>query len=211
MSANVFLHGWGFSSKVFRHFEGIKIDLPYHGRSSLRYTSLDKLVEEIALRVPPHSLLVGWSLGGSVALLLAHRFPKKVKSLILIGTTAHFRRYWPEKNLRGFLLKVRQKRDSFLWHFRRLAYGREFTDALDIDGATELLEDYMNLNLFPLLPTIRKPVIILHGVLDQVVPLRAALDLYRRLPKAKFLSFAGGHFPLHEDTIRKVLKGVSQL
>jgi len=83
----VFIHGWAFSSKVFEGLRGIKPDLPAHGSNAKSYTSLRDVVTEIALSLPSRHDVVGWSLGGSIALLLALHFPSKVRRLFLIGTS----------------------------------------------------------------------------------------------------------------------------
>jgi len=96
----VMLHGWAMHSGVWRIFakqlaaerQVICLDLPGHGRSEIvqPYT-LELLVDSLALALPERPChLVGWSLGGTIALRLAEKYPHKVKSLVLIASNPHF-------------------------------------------------------------------------------------------------------------------------
>lgn len=99
----VMLHGWGMSSSVFRHlmqpladsFRMLAPDLRGHGRSDpgpgydLGYLAAD--VEEWLGTVNAAEIyLLGWSLGGMVALELAERLGARVKKLVLVSTTPCF-------------------------------------------------------------------------------------------------------------------------
>jgi len=100
--AVLLIHGWTFNRTVWerqvlalrdRHTV-ITVDLRGHGESShprtgytipAMATDLEHLVR--ALNVP-HVALVGWSMGGVVALDLARRLGARVRALALVGTTA---------------------------------------------------------------------------------------------------------------------------
>ena len=74
----VLLHGWGFSGSVFDKFiEKYKnsfrittIDLPGHGKSK-SLDSISSWSKEIAKIIPKNSILIGWSLGGLIAIEIA--------------------------------------------------------------------------------------------------------------------------------------------
>ena len=78
-----FIHGWGFSSRVLKNIPSI--DLPFHGGSTLEYKDLWSLARDIALRVEKGSLLIGWSLGASLALMMAYMLPDRFR-----GAFAHW-------------------------------------------------------------------------------------------------------------------------
>lgn len=207
MSKLFCLHGWGFSSKVFRGLGCLSIDLPAHGSSKRPYRNFKDTAKDIGLRIPNKSVLLGWSMGGSLALLTAFMFPQKVQGLILIGTAPHFRSCWSEKNIRAFLLRLRKEGESFLREFRRMAYSEEFEDTLDLQVAYRMLEDYINLDLTHLLPYIKQKTVIIQGTQDNIVPLIAGLSLYNLIKGSKFITFQGGHFPKgYEHLILEVLK-----
>ena len=201
-----FIHGWGFSSRVLKNIPSI--DLPFHGGSALEYKDLWSLARDIALRVEKGSLLIGWSLGASLALMMAYMLPDRFRGLLLIGACACFSCAWPEKNLRGFMLRLERDRESFLKEFRALAYPKPFEDSLNLEGAREMLKDYMKLDLRSILPYIKQRTIILHGIEDPIVPFSSSLALYNMIKRSKLITFLGGHFPKDESLIFKVLKSV---
>ncbi|MEZ0361828.1 MAG: alpha/beta fold hydrolase [Hydrogenobacter sp.] len=201
------LHGWGFSSKVFEGLDCFSLDLPAHGRSNLIYRDLESLAKDIAMRIPSENVLLGWSMGGSLAILTALRFPNKVKGLILIGTTPCFGTSWNEKNIRAFLLRLRKEGHSFVKHFRKMAHWQDFEDSIELSTAYKMLEDYINLDLTYLLPYIRQRTVILQGEEDKIVPFKSGLALYNLIKGSKFITFTGGHFPRgYEYLIPKILK-----
>ncbi len=204
-----FLHGWGFSSRVLKGVSSI--DFPFHGRSELPYEGIQSLVRTIALRISIPSILIGWSLGASIALLTAYMFPEKVKALLLIGGSACFGCLWSRKNLRGFLLRLERDGEGFLGEFRSLAYPKTFEDRIDLEGAKRLLKDYMELDIRHILPYITQRVIILHGTHDPITPISSALTLYNMLKRSKLITFPGGHFPKNEGLIFEVLKSLQKL
>ena len=196
LSKPVYIHGWGFSSKVFASLEGIKPDLPAHGGNTSDYLGFEELVEQLALSLHSRHDLIGWSMGGSVAMLLALRFPRKVKRLFLIGATPFFGGAWSQKNIRAF--KVRINRHG-VEEFRRSALGRDFQDSFDVKEGMKLLEDYISMDLRSLLPYLHCPVFILHGTEDKVVPLREAFKLHALIKGSKLITLPGGHFPAGDE------------
>lgn len=195
LSRPLFIHGWAFSSKVFGNLEGIKVDLPSHGSSRDAYESFEKTVERLALSLPGKHDVVGWSLGGSVALMLALRFPTKVRRLFLIGTSPFFGGAWPERNIRA--LKLRIKREG-IHVFRKMAYPKPFEDSMGKE-ALRMLEDYVRLDLRSRLPFLKKEVFILHGREDSVVPVREAFKLHNLIKGSKLIILPGGHFPAGDE------------
>ena len=109
----VLLHGWAMHSGLFAplvprlsaRFRVLRVDLPGHGRSeTVAPYALDTLIAAVAEAVAcaqrdadvPLTLL-GWSLGGTVALGWALAEPGRIGRLILTGTTPCFvaRPDWP--------------------------------------------------------------------------------------------------------------------
>lgn len=96
----VMLHGWAMHTGVWRVFaealakrrQVICLDLPGHGLSeSVQPYTLDSVVDAIFAELPEQACtLVGWSLGGSVALRLTEKYPQRIKSLVLIASNPHF-------------------------------------------------------------------------------------------------------------------------
>jgi pimeloyl-[acyl-carrier protein] methyl ester esterase len=96
----VFLHGWGFHSDVWlplipffeKDYRITLIDLPGHARSiNVSWSDeSDDLINRIIMHIDDNTILVGWSLGGLVATLVAQKEPQKIKSLILIACNPCF-------------------------------------------------------------------------------------------------------------------------
>jgi len=201
----LFIHGWAFSSKVFSSLPGIKVNLPSHGDNREPYRDLDSLVKEIALSLSSYHDVVGWSLGGSVALLLALRFPSKVRRVFLVGTSPYFKGAWSEKNIRAFRMMIRRRG---IEAFRKIAYPKEFSDHVEGEGAMRMLEDYIELDLRSKLPYLKKEAFILQGIEDNVVPVGEAFKLHNLIKGSKLILLPGGHFPAENERslLTKILK-----
>ena len=91
----VLLHGFGFCADIFNHlidrykdrYRIFAIDLPGHGRSE-NIEGLDNWAEEIRKIIPQNSIILGWSLGGLVAIKLAQKII--TKKIILCASTPKF-------------------------------------------------------------------------------------------------------------------------
>ncbi len=96
----VCLHGWAMNLRVFDGLaagladahEVITLDLPGHGRSAWHdaFDSFDAWVDAVAAQLPARCTLLGWSLGGQLAIELAARLPGRVEKLVLVSTTPCF-------------------------------------------------------------------------------------------------------------------------
>lgn len=95
----VLLHGWGFDARsilplaeiLARRFEVTYVDLPgiYRSEMALSDDSLPALVDLLVPMISPNAIVVGWSLGGLVALQLAKKLTH-IKQLILLKATPCF-------------------------------------------------------------------------------------------------------------------------
>lgn len=101
------LHGWAMHGGVFApllpylesHFTIHSVDLPGHGRSAAQKFELDETLTELAAYINSLDpvVLVGWSLGGAIALELALLVPATVRALICISSSPCFvtKAAWP--------------------------------------------------------------------------------------------------------------------
>jgi len=96
----VLLHGWamhsgiwhGFAEQLAEQVSVLCIDLPGHGLSeSVEPFTLEHIVDAVYQVLPEQACVVlGWSLGGNIALRLAEKYPRRVKSLVLIASNPCF-------------------------------------------------------------------------------------------------------------------------
>jgi malonyl-CoA O-methyltransferase len=95
----VLLHGWGAHSNSWSPLvpalqkigNVIALDLPGFGESiSIPNFNLDAVLSLIAEELPEKCVLIGWSLGGVLAVQLAARYPKKITRLVTLAANLKF-------------------------------------------------------------------------------------------------------------------------
>jgi len=136
----VMLHGWGMHAGVWQmiratlasNFRVHTVDLPGHGQSRDGHaaTTLDSWAERVAESVIPNlrgpACWLGWSLGGMLALQLAHAYSEQVRRLMLVATNLRFCQAddWPDavipSVLEGFANNLQQDHHGTLQRFLAL-------------------------------------------------------------------------------------------
>jgi malonyl-CoA O-methyltransferase len=95
----VLLHGWGSGSQSWQPLipalqniaNVITLDLPGFGESqSIPEFTLGAVVQLIAAQLPEKCVLIGWSLGGMLAVQIAASYPQKISRLITLAANAKF-------------------------------------------------------------------------------------------------------------------------
>ena len=233
----VLLHGWGMNADVWdgvvpklseRHRVTV-VDLPGHGRSGIADGdySLSAQAKKVAQVLPPNATLLGWSLGGLLALQLALDFPQRVKALVLVASSPRFVRGddWPDamqaEVLQGFAGELqtdfKKTINRFLAiqalgseHAReelRLLRGRVFAhgepDRQALAGGLEIL---MTADFRDRLAALTCPLLLLCGERDTLFPAQAVRRTQALLPGAALHIVQGaGHAPFlshPEDFVR---------
>jgi len=222
--AVLLIHGWTFNRTVWerqvvalrdRHTV-ITVDVRGHGESSHPRTGysvpalagdLEHLVR--ALNVP-RIALVGWSMGGIIAMELAHRLGTRASALGLVSTTAG-----GLGEAKDELAKMTAAIDG---DFR--AFVREFAPRLFKAGAASplcawavsqmqktpahvasaSLETLASADLRPLLKKITTRTMVFHGRDDGITPLAGAEDIQKAIKGAALTVFdESGHAPHLEE------------
>ncbi len=93
------LHGWGMNAAAWQpikaqleaHYQVVWLDLPGYGdNADLVVDSLDQMVEQVQRVIQPETHLLGWSMGGLLALALARQNPNNISSMTLVASTPRF-------------------------------------------------------------------------------------------------------------------------
>ncbi|GAV21028.1 pimeloyl-[acyl-carrier protein] methyl ester esterase [Mariprofundus micogutta] len=222
MKPLVFLHGWAQSRQIWcKQFEAfgdaLFLNLPGHGGAA--DMPVDAWVDAIVEQLPDEPcLLIGWSLGGMLALQIAATYPERVAQLALISTTPRFRAShdWPHGSnaevFEGFRDAVESGTPKSLNRFfmlmlhgdeiSRSAYNQLAREAVDrekrvtqagLQSGLELLE---HLDLREQVKKISQPTLVIHGENDVIVPVEAGQWLAGQLSDRQQLFFSAcGHAP----------------
>lgn len=238
MAETVFLHGWGLHGGIWAEARttvaGQAPDLPGYGESSTvsPYTAealADEIAEQLTTSLAEPVNLVGWSMGGMVALALAARHPHKVAKLVLVGASPAFvnRKDWsfglaPEV-LAGFAADLAQDYRATLLRFLALqARGGEAARAVvgrlrevvfargepASDVLAAGLDLLRNVDLRDAAAKAACPTLVVHGAHDTLCPMAAGQWLAEQLPLARLVRHEGAsHAPFisHPDWFTAVV------
>ncbi|HEY5601825.1 MAG TPA: pimeloyl-ACP methyl ester esterase BioH [Gammaproteobacteria bacterium] len=222
------LHGWALNGRVWdevipalaQHGQVIAVDLPGHGKSGLPAGggySLDAVSDEIKQILSGDAIIVGWSLGGLIALNLAQRYPALIEKLVLVAGSPQFIRSsdWPhavdKQVMQGFAQSLADDYRATIQRFLAIqTLGSEqarpaikaLRGKMFIHGEPQLtaLREGLNLltnsNLRAQLPNIHCPALIVLGEKDTLVPANSGPDTARLLANARLAIIKGaGHAP----------------
>lgn len=223
----VFLHGWGQDARIWRQLlAALPVtahtpELPGHGQRAWTapFFDLDPLVDMLAAEAPRQCQLIGWSLGGMLALRWAQRHPQQISRLALIGSTPCFgqRRDWapgtdeytqtqfacrtldaPEDALAYFadLMLLGDDRSRATRKIARALYqDASFKPAALSAALSFLAKTDLRATIAAAPP--HQPTLILHGKGDTIVPPAAGEWLAAQLPQSRFVCETGwGHAPM---------------
>uniref|UniRef100_A0A451B060 Pimeloyl-[acyl-carrier protein] methyl ester esterase n=1 Tax=Candidatus Kentrum sp. UNK TaxID=2126344 RepID=A0A451B060_9GAMM len=221
------IHGWGFNRAVWDELgDQLKtdyafdaIDLPGFGQSSMptgEYT-LSMLADSVAESLPSPSVLMGWSLGGLVALEVARRYPERIEALVMVASAPRFTATedWPhgvaQDVLDAFSETLAQDYKTALSRFLILQAGRtdlgratvkKLKPLLFRHGAPnrKALEEGLVLlretDLRSALGTLRQPVLFILGARDNFLSPSVETNLRRLRPDCQVAVIEGSaHAP----------------
>jgi len=196
------IHGWSFNKNIWKLAglsEALHIELPGHGNSTYKEIDLLKLSEEIAKNIEPKSKLIGWSLGATVACIIAAR--KEIGELILISPTPRFlETSQPETVIKKFLRDLKRNFKETVLEFRKLCFKREHAP-IDFpipeeETAVKLLKSFCYFDLRPYLRLIKSKTKIIVGEADEITKISGAIETFKGISKSHLIVKPGGdHFP----------------
>ena len=223
----VLLHGWALHGGMWGPWlDGLAgqarlhvLDLPGHGRSAWPegVRDLAGLARAVFPAVPRGAAVLGWSLGGMVALEMARQHPRHLRALVLVGTTPKFLAGpdWEHglrpavldefsrglagdyrRTVRNFLA-LQTRGDEHALDTLRLLRGRLAMhgepDRAALAAGLGILREA---DLRDALPRITLPTLVIAGEHDRLTPPEAGRALASGLPAARFrLVERSGHAP----------------
>lgn len=204
---NVFIHGWSFSSDIWKNlYNGNFIDLPFHGNSNLSFKKniIENFVNYIGNTINRNSTLIGWSLGATVSVLVANKYPEKVKKLILIGFSPKFKDEKlgsSPKFVKAFMFSLKKDFEKTIYNFRKTSCDKEFENITfpKKDGAIKILEEFINLDLTNLISEVRQEVVLIHGKNDKIVNYQASTFTNEKIKNSKLILNNSNHCPFLEN------------
>jgi len=209
------LHGWGMNARVFDtlaegladDFELQVLSLPGHGgRAALPHNTLQSWADDLARQLPPQSTLLGWSLGGLVAMRAALDHPQTISRLVLLASTPAFvaTSEWPAgmalDDLETFGRSLIADPDATLMRFlslqtrgmaeqkpvlQRLRQAFAAVPLADAGALASGLDILRDTDLRASVPHLTQPTLVLHGALDTLTPPAAGDWLATHLPNAR--------------------------
>jgi pimeloyl-[acyl-carrier protein] methyl ester esterase len=237
----VMVHGWAMHSGIWRDFAQMLaknykvtlVDLPGHGRSKkIDSFTLEQISEALVYAMPDESSCwLGWSLGATVVLDIANRFPGRVNSLVLLAGNPFFTQT-PEWSgmaielLDAFADKLNEDCQATLLRFlslqvnnlpdykallRSLKTAVIECDAPDNDTLRGGLEILKYADLRPALIDTSVPVSVILGTLDTLVPVSAGQNMQKLVPKITLDRIdRAGHVPFlsHPQALLEIISRV---
>jgi pimeloyl-[acyl-carrier protein] methyl ester esterase len=231
----VLLHGWAMHSGIWgaviprlaRRFRVHAVDLPGHGKSPLAAPfTLDGTVSAVASALADESAtltVVGWSLGGLVAVRWAQGQPERISRLALVATSPRFVAGigWPhgmaeetlarfgdelgvawKHTIKRFLTLQMQGSEhgrAMLAQLRHELFARGEPSHAALRGALETL---VATDLRAGVGSVRQPSLVVSGGRDTLAVPAAGRWLAEHLPVARFALIPGAaHVPFlsHRD------------
>jgi len=220
------LHGWGMNARVFDtlaqrlapEFDVYTLNLPGHGgRAVLRLNTLQSWADDLVNQLPAHSTLLGWSLGGQIAMRAAIDYPDTVARLIVMSSTPRFvaSEDWAHgmalSDLQTFGADLVSDPQSTLLRFLSLqtrgVAGQKallqqlraaFLDAprSDAEALKQGLSLLCTTDLRAALSRLMQPTLVIHGGLDTLTPAAAGIWLADNLSNARHMELSrAAHAP----------------
>lgn len=227
------LHGWGMNPRVFDALGAqlkslvtmLPLALPGHGGSPvLPENAVTAWTAHIVRQLPSQTMLLGWSLGGQLAMRIALDCPAQISQLILVSTTPKFVSSpdWPagmpKQDLQAFGADLQYDARGTLLRFLSLqtrgAMGQKailqdlrtslFAEPLpDTQALQTGLEMLLQLDLRAEAGLLAQPTTIIHGSMDKLTPPAAANWLAQHIPSAHYALIDGAaHAPFLSHTLQ---------
>lgn len=224
-----FIHGWATGPQVWPSSLIEGESFLYNNEEFSEISDLERTVKELWQTRKEKIIVVGWSLGGMLALQLAQAHPEWIEKLVLLSSTPRFTTdgLYTEglplsivKNLsRRLKRRQRETQEDFyreMFAATESAAAEKFNEispaffSLAGEGLQKGLDYLLQTDLRGILSQIKVPVDILHGGADEICPPAAARYMAGLLPAAKLKLFPGAGHVLFFSHLAEVLKIIEE-
>ncbi|MCS4533932.1 pimeloyl-ACP methyl ester esterase BioH [Neisseria montereyensis] len=204
------IHGWAANRHVFddliprlpESWDIEALNLPGHGDAPFNGSfHITDIADDLAEKIDEPAYLLGWSLGGLVALYTAARHPEKVRALCITTGFAKFQAApdYPEGIQTSALDKMielfQQDYYKYIKQFLQLQflYTKERQPVLETimpeiaqygppSAIKAALDAIIETDIRPLLPDIDIPTLLIFGAKDTIAPPRMGKYLQQHMP-----------------------------
>lgn len=152
--------GWGFQASIFNALNDEKFNVVGLDYMDMPTNSIREIAQHLSNTLPDQVILIGWSLGGLIAIQLASLFANKVKKLILLAAQP---RLLSTFNLNGI------EQDN----------ARHFVKAI-MQNFNKQMDYFISLSCFPNLSSTLKQTLRQHVFFERKQQLTDLLNLLLR-------------------------------
>jgi pimeloyl-[acyl-carrier protein] methyl ester esterase len=183
------LHGWASSPQIWGA-------LPAGLDSSPRFANFVSADSADALDAAADAVIsdviIGWSLGGILAIGAAARHPKRVRRLVLIATTPRFTDAWPARVIQRMQRRLAREPEATIADFQ----ARAGIPDTACEARSAGLDYLANCDLRSKLAALPCPILWIHGDADPIIP---ASSIAPRSTDTVCILPGLGHAPFLED------------
>jgi len=166
--------------------------------------------------------LFGVSEGGAMSMLFAATYPDRTRALVLYGAFAHFRSWVTPEDQIEAALEYLEKNWGTGESLARLAPNLVSDDAFkrrcarferlsaSPSSAAALIRMNSEIDIRPILPSIRIPALIVHREGDALVNVEAGRFLAHQIPNAKYVELPGNDHLLWAGNAERVMDEVEE-
>lgn len=207
-----FIPGWASDSSVWKH-----IVPSVNSDKEVKYIDWSILLENTDCSFSTNSILVGWSIGGMLALELCKK-KNKFSNLILIASTARMTEDdgysgVPFKSLKAMKIQLKRKRERVISDFAENSCdigNRQFISCCQKSSQNFTLENLqkglsylLEKDLRPDLSEINVPSVIIHAENDNIINVLNSCVLHENLNNSRLINLkTGGHaLPLSKSEV----------
>lgn len=197
------------ATQLKKHYQVIRVDLRGHGESELgcEKISIDLYADDLKSLLDDLKIknvnLVGFSLGGAVALDFTIRYPQYVESLILMSTffkvdeysASMFNKFKKVLNCGfeeffDFMLPLVLCSDVVEKHSEELEMLKQLSlPYVNVEAYIDAVDACLNFDVEKELSHITVPTLILAGQYDEIFPLSMQNELQSKLKNSKLIIF----------------------